>query len=222
MRLLFLLILFISSNMNAQKEVSIIYVGDPMCSWCYGFSPELSSFVEKWEGQIDLQLVMGGLRPYNKETMTDLKSFLTEHWEQVHQASKQTFKYDILNENIPYDTEPSCRAVVTMRKLAPAKEFDFFKDIQIAFYAENKNPMLSSTYADIAKKHGVDPKKFTELFESEEMKQAIRKDFEFAQSLNARSFPTIIAKKEDQYFLMAQGYVKTQVLNDRIKQLIGS
>ncbi len=27
----------------------VIFVGDPMCSWCYGFSPELKNHLGYWE-----------------------------------------------------------------------------------------------------------------------------------------------------------------------------
>ena len=34
-----------SSNLNAQRD-TLIYIGDPMCSWCYGFAPEMDKILE--------------------------------------------------------------------------------------------------------------------------------------------------------------------------------
>ena len=69
----------------------LIYIGDPMCSWCYGFSNELSFIVEEYEDTVEFEMIMGGLRPYNTETMIDLKDFLSHHWEDVAKASGKKF-----------------------------------------------------------------------------------------------------------------------------------
>ncbi len=223
MRIMLLLLILMTQSMNAQEKITIIYVGDPMCSWCYGFSPELSTFLEQWKDQVDVQLIMGGLRPYNTESMTNLRDFLREHWEEVHKASGQNFKFDILDDaSITYDTEPSCRAICTFKTFQPDKSFEYFKDVQAAFYAENKHPLRSNTFAELAATYGIDQTKFTERFESDEMKLAVKQDFQQAQALHARSFPTVIAKKGDQYYLMAQGYIGSEVLSARLQQLIGS
>ena len=46
--------------------MQLVYVADPLCSWCYGFGPELTRLLERIP-QAKVDLVMGGLRPYNTE-----------------------------------------------------------------------------------------------------------------------------------------------------------
>ncbi|MFT5169075.1 MAG: putative protein-disulfide isomerase, partial [Saprospiraceae bacterium] len=55
-----------------QKKLNIIYFADPMCSTCYGFSPTINKIEDDLEGLVDIQMIMGGLRPFNTETMKDL------------------------------------------------------------------------------------------------------------------------------------------------------
>ena len=43
---------------NADKR--LVYFADPMCSWCYGFSPVITAIAERFEDRMPLQLVMGG------------------------------------------------------------------------------------------------------------------------------------------------------------------
>jgi len=192
-----------------------------MCSWCYGFSNEFSETVSELGEEIDLQLVMGGLRPYNTETMTDLKSFLTDHWKEVNHRSGQVFQYGILDNNsIVYDTEPSCRAVVAFRSLKPDETLSFFKDIQRSFYAENKHPLKAETYANIAMHYGIEKQVFINLMESDKMKAEVKQDFTLAQSMNARSFPTVLLKNEGQYYLVSQGYTTKDVLLARIQKVL--
>ena len=204
---------------NAQSKMTLIYIGDPMCSWCYGFSPEFSKVVKNLGEGTDLKIVMGGLRPYNTETMQDLSDFLKGHWEHVNEASNQPFNYGILDKDWVYDTEPASRAVLVIRRLAPEKEMAFFKAIQTAFYKENENPNWVETYLELAKEFDLNTDKFKELFLSEEMKNAVRKDFEFAGELGIRGFPSVVLKKGDKYHLVASGYTTSEKILKRIKNL---
>ena len=49
----------------------LVYFADPMCSWCYGFSPVIAALAERFEDRLPLQVVMGGLRAGNTEPMRD-------------------------------------------------------------------------------------------------------------------------------------------------------
>jgi putative protein-disulfide isomerase len=47
----------------------LLHIADSLCSWCYGFGPELSKLLARHPGA-RLDLVMGGLRPFNRQKMT--------------------------------------------------------------------------------------------------------------------------------------------------------
>lgn len=202
----------------AQERPVLMYFGDPMCSWCYGFSPEFKKAMSELGDDLDFQIVMGGLRPYNTETISDLGDFLKEHWQHVYEKSGQEFSYEILQDtNFVYDTEPSCRAVVTIRKMNPEITFDFFSAIQKAFYFENKNTNETSIFSTLAAQFGIDKTAFTESFESDEMKQLVREDFYLSNETGVRGFPTVILKKGEKLFLISSGYLKAEDLIKRVK-----
>lgn len=194
--------------MTAQDKPTLIYIGDPMCSWCYGFSPELTLALDQLDGKVEVELVMGGLRPYNTQTMVEMADFLKGHWEDVHDRSNQPFNYDVLKTKQVYDTEPPSRAVVVMRELAPKHELAFFKEVQTAFYFGNKDMSTVETYTELATKYGVDAEKFTSLFISEKMKNAVRADFEKSSAMGVRGFPTMVLKKGEAYILISNGYLE--------------
>ncbi len=201
-----------------SPESTLIYIGDPMCSWCYGVTNELAEVKEKFDGRLGFELVMGGLRPYNTQKMSELKSFLAHHWEDVNKASGQQFKYEILDsETITYDTEPPCRANVVVRQLAPKQAFAFFKATQKAFYLHNKNMHLAESYHDILKELGIDVAKFEELFASDEMKALTRRDFEQSAEWGVRGFPTLILRHNDKLTMITNGYSKSEAMIERIE-----
>ncbi|KAA3621349.1 MAG: DsbA family protein, partial [Bacteroidetes bacterium] len=160
-----------------------------------------------FENEVDFEVVLGGLRPYNKETMADLKDFLTHHWQDVHKASGQEFNYDILDDqNITYDTEPPSRAVLAVRELKPELEFDFFKAIQKVFYFENKNMHLAESYHEVLKDMEIDLEAFDKLFASEDLKALVKMDFVRARQLGVSSFPTLLIQVGDSVNLVARGF----------------
>lgn len=213
-----LIIIFITTNLMSQNNPTLIYIGDPMCSWCYGFSPEFSEAGAQLADQVSVKMIMGGLRPYNTETMTDLGDFLKHHWEDVQNRSGQPFTYDILQQkDFVYDTEPPCRAVVTVRAIAPAKEWAFFKKIQEVFYHKNQNTNDLATYLAIAQTLDIDTKLFRERYESDEMKQKVRADFAAAAEMGVRGFPSVVLEKDGQYYLIANGYTTAKNVVDAVR-----
>lgn len=212
--------LVFTSTTMAQETNKLIYFADPMCSWCYGFSPQLTKVVDNMGDSIEFEMVMGGLRPYNTETMKDLGDFLKEHWQEVAQRSGQAFSYEILEETaMVYDTEPACRAVALMRSLEPEKAFDFFKAIQKAFYEKNKNPNETATYVELAGDFGVDRVTFQKAFESDEWKAKIKEDFQYAATLGVRGYPTLVYQKGKDLYLLSNGYTEAAPLLEKIADI---
>jgi putative protein-disulfide isomerase len=113
-------------------ERELIYIGDPMCSWCFGFVPVMQALYEKYRSSIPMRIVVGGLRT-GPEQIVDAEriAFLRSHWQQVTARTGQRFNTDILNSTgWLYDTELACRAVVVMRKLQPELVFPYFVALQ--------------------------------------------------------------------------------------------
>ncbi|TXI92268.1 MAG: DsbA family protein, partial [Burkholderiaceae bacterium] len=118
-----------------------LYIADPMCSWCYGFSLELQKLIDSRPGS-ELDIVLGGLRAYNKEVMDDdTRQMILSHWQRVQDVSGLPFDMTGLNkEGFIYDTEPACRAVVTAKLLADDSNAEqslaLFRAVQHGFYAQ--------------------------------------------------------------------------------------
>ena len=54
-----------------QGEPELIYVGDPMCSWCWGMAPALQAFAaHALQQELAFSVVLGGLRPGGADAWT--------------------------------------------------------------------------------------------------------------------------------------------------------
>ena len=190
-------------------DKQIIYVGDPMCSWCWGFSPVKRAIEAQCAGRAETALVVGGLHPYTTEPQDAArKDFLRHHWQDVGGRTGQPFSYEILErDDFVYDTEPASRAAVTMRHLhGNARALDFFAGLQRAFYADNADITQPDVLAGLAGEFGVDRGQFAEELESEEMRKSTASDFEFAHTLGVSGFPTVVVKDAAGYAYLTVGY----------------
>jgi len=200
----------------------LIYVADPMCSWCYGFGPELQALLNQFPEQ-SLHLVLGGLRAYNTRVMdADSRNTLAHHWDQVESASGVPFDRRLLaREDFVYDTEPACRAVVTARSLVPALAWPMFSAVQRAFYAQARDvtraDVLIELYVGVCGESGLShtATNFARSLESDTMMAATRADFRRALEWEVQGFPTLFAEHGGHYALLAPGYTKAAVLIER-------
>ena len=190
-------------------DKELIYVGDPMCSWCYGFLPVKRQIEELCKDRAQVSFVAGGLHIDWTEPQDDeRKEFLRHHWDDVNQRSGQPFKYDILErDDFVYNTEPACRAAVTARDLNGNKTaLPFFSKLQEAFYAENQDITEADVLIDQACAFGLDKDSFAERFLSDAMRQQTIMDFQFAQRLGVTGFPTILVNDKFGYAYLTVGY----------------
>ena len=198
----------------------LLYVADPMCSWCYGFGPELSALLARHPG-MQVDLVMGGLRAYNTMVMdAAMKNMLRGHWEHVSQASGQPFSQALFKrDDFVYDTEPACRAVVVARSQAPELALSLMRAIQTAFYRDGRDVTRGDALADIAAETGLQRDLFIAAWNSREAQDATRADFATAKRLGVQGFPTLSLVDNGQLYLLASGYAKAGALEERLGKI---
>ncbi|MCB0640711.1 MAG: DsbA family protein [Phaeodactylibacter sp.] len=206
----------------ASTGREIIYVGDPMCSWCWGISPALNRLKHEAEqAGMTYRIVVGGLRPGGGDPWTtQFKEFLQHHWEEVHERSGQPFGYDLFERaQFEYDTEPACRAVVATRTMDPAVESRFFEWVQHYFYVQNQDPKSVEFYEPICQAMNLDFKTFSDLFESEAIRQATQADFQLNRQWGVRGFPTVIFRDGDKLYAIARGFATFEQMWAAVEQL---
>ncbi len=207
------------------QGLKLVYFADPMCSWCYGFSPVIAALAERFEDRLPLQLVMGGLRAGNAEPMTAKdKDYIRSAWTKVGAATGQPFDMSFFDrETFTYDTEPACRAVVTARQLLPKLALAFMGRIQRAFYAENRDMTAADEIADVAEEAGLDRAQFAQAFAAPETQNNTFRDFLTAQELGIRGFPTLIAGSNDKgYALLTNGYQPLENLAEPLERWLAA
>ncbi len=206
-------------------EWSVRYIGDPMCSWCWGISPMLKE-LEKYcaNNQLGFSISVGGLRPGGGDRWDDhFKNFLRNEWTHIGQVTGQAFGFTLLEQDLfNYDTEPACRAVITAREiiekngLPKENNLSFFSAIQRKFYVLGQDPKNPEFYQDICQEQQIPYADFASLFQTKEISQKTLADFNQCRSWGVRGFPSILLQKGNHTNVLASGFVTLEALVAKI------
>jgi putative protein-disulfide isomerase len=196
------------------------YFADPMCSWCWGFSPVIESMREIYGERMKIVLVLGGLRPGETAPMTAAgREDILHHWHQVHQRTGQPFRFEsVLPEGFVYDTEPASRAVVSVGGLNPALVFPLFKAIQSAFYTEGRDVTRPGVLADLAAGLGVKAESFLAAFDSDEARAKTQAHFNQTRRAGVSGFPALILQQDAQLSPVCNGCQPLDAVCSAIKR----
>ena len=156
-----------------MNERILWYIADPMCSWCWGFSPVIETVRHACKGRLRTELKMGGLRSGTTQAMvSSRRSEILRHWHAVHDRTGQPFRFEgAMPEGFVYDTEPASRAIVALVMMTPGSAFAFLACIQEAFYARQEDVTQPAVLARLAGSMGVGQDDFLQVFGSDSAKQ---------------------------------------------------
>lgn len=209
--------------------MKLVYIGDPMCSWCYGFGKELAALTRQ-HPELPLQIIVGGLRVGGTEVLDQAgKQFRLAHWARVGAASGLPFNREGLmaRENFIYDTEPICRAVVTARIIAPQADLlQVFRALQAGFYVDAADTTDAHILAALGAKalaeagHGIDAAAFLAVWQAGTTIAATRDDFAIARHLGVRSFPALLLERDGLLEFIGSGYAAADELERLLQQLL--
>jgi putative protein-disulfide isomerase len=187
-----------------------IYFADPMCSWCWGFSPVLEALRERTGEILPIRLVMGGLRPGTTTPMPeDARRNLVGHWREIHTLTGQPFGEGLIGlDGFVYDTDPAARAVVLARRASTDRALDYLARAQHAFYADGLDVTKAAVLVDLAVELGFDRETFAAGLADEGLKAETWRDYALSQRAGVTGFPTLVVgpNADKTYTPISRGY----------------
>lgn len=210
----------------------LIYVADPMCSWCYGFGPQLAELRQQLAATlgatVPVTLVTGGLRPGQREPLApEKRDEILHHWHAVAERSGMPFDQSpevaMRREGFVYDTEPACRAVVMAREHwgeDDERVLTVFHAIQRAFYAEGRDTTHADVLRDIAVANGIDATQFDAVFDTEALRDETREDFRLSRRWGINGFPSLLMEQGNTLYQIGRGYAAGAALYARAVEVL--
>jgi putative protein-disulfide isomerase len=209
-----------------MDKVKIIYVMDPICGWCYGNIENTKALFNDFKDKVEFEVLPGGMwSGDNKRIQSEqMMNYFLKHDKTITQTTGVEYGQGYIDfitnrQDVVLDSEIPSSAIVTISKIAPELILPFAMEILKARYFYGKDFNDDQTYEDILATLNIDSKLFFEHFKSEEIKPATQEVFKKAASY-ARSYPTLLAEKNGQVYMLEQGYLPYNDLKANVQSIL--
>jgi putative protein-disulfide isomerase len=202
---------------------SLIYVHDPMCSWCFGFSKTLQTLLNELPAGINVKRLLGGLAPDSNKPMSEAtRNMVRQNWQHIEQAIPGVlFNYDFWDNCEPRRaTFPACRAVIAARQQGETFDDLMTQKIQQAYYQKARNPSDDSTLIELAAEIGLDQQAFNDDLASNETQQRLLEEISQSRSLGVNGFPSLVLECNGRIELIQTNYTKADSMLSQINILL--
>lgn len=201
----------------------LVYVHDPMCSWCWAFRPALETLRRDLPLGLEFQRLLGGLAPDADTPMPeDMQRYLQQTWRRILQQVPDTeFNFEFWSRCKPRrSTYPACRAVIAARYQEPAAEDAMILAIQRAYYTQARNPSLKATLIELSAEIGIDSVRFRAGLDAPDTHDKLLEEIATGRSLGADSFPELVLVSGDSRWQIPVDYHEPQRMLERINELL--
>ncbi|MGN7411053.1 DsbA family protein [Paenibacillus sp. SAF-068] len=206
-----------------DKDISLIYVWDAYCGWCYGFSKSLREFHQN-HLELPIDVLSGGLFIGDRSQAMEAYPHIPEANQRIGQLTGAEFgvPYNkLLNDGtFIMDSEAAAIGFSALRAMAPEQAVYLASAMQRAFYYEGKSLSDIDTYQDIAKQFDLDEQKVIEGIINPETRDLVKQEFVTAGNLGARSYPTLFLKKGDNLYQLGGGAMTASKLEENYAAFI--
>ncbi|MEM8713460.1 MAG: DsbA family protein [Planctomycetota bacterium] len=209
--------------------MELVYVADPMCSWCYGFAPVLARAASALPASVPLRYLMGGLAEDSDEPMPAATSRMIQGaWNTIERVTSVSFNREFWTRCQPRrSTYPACRAVIAAEALSIGAGSAMFSGIQRAYYQEAQNPSDVPVLADVAKSIQLSRNDFIKRMLSEktetELQKQLRERARLGVEVGVAGFPALVLKSSDgDVQLLTSGYCSWGELSPRLEAGLAS
>ncbi len=189
----------------------LLYMYDPLCGWCYGFSPAIKKIWELYGDRLHCEVWSGGLaigeaaQPIGTGWAFIGRSLhIVEETTGVHFG--EGFKALVQEGTYVYNSEPPCIAMTVFKEYHPARAVAFAHDLQHALFYDGHSLNTPSTYRELVQPYGIDADEFISKMNDASYRTATYKEFETVASMGVSGFPTLVYLDSEFGVPLARGY----------------
>jgi putative protein-disulfide isomerase len=233
MKIFMLWILLSVSTFNTPKQTTIpvdkptlIYVYDPMCGWCYGFSHVFKAFRNKHDQKFDFEIVSGGMVTGKGEGYIgdDLAKYIESAYKRVETASGckygDAYLDQLKNRKLWLSSTKPSMALEAFKKYKYNDAIEFAAAVQSAFFVEGKDLRDDKVYEPIVERFGVNKDAFIKILNDPKTKEATENGYMTATNYGVKGFPTMLLLHKGKYYKVMDGFIDLATLEQNISKII--
>ncbi len=197
---------------------TLYYIHDPMCSWCWGFSPTWQQIRTQLSTTLPVVYLLGGLAPDTNAPMPlEMQAKLQQTWHTIAQRLGTRFNFDFWTLCQPRrSTYPACRAVIAAQQQGGGEAM--ITAIQHAYYLNARNPSDDATLIELAKNLGLDTARFSHDLNDPTTQRELELQIALGQSLGAQGFPSLVYSDHTGKHLIHYDYLDPNITLSAIKE----
>lgn len=208
-----------------MENITLYYIYDPMCSWCWGYRPVWDEVQKSLPTNITIEYVAGGLAPDSKKTMPNEQQLaIQQHWRTIGKRLGTEFNFDFWLQNTPRrSTYDACRTVIAASY--QAQHIQMIDAIQRAYYLRAMNPSDENVLYKVAKEVAEQSngefsyEKFVEDFTSDEVERELTKQIEQARTLSSQGFPSLVLSVKNTMIQIPVDYLNAKATCQLIERV---
>jgi len=195
---------------------TLLYIYDPMCSWCWGYRSTWQVLQEKLSSLVEVKYLVGGLAADSVEPMPEkMQNFLQQTWRNINEQLGCEFNFYFWTKCQPRrSTYPACRAVIAAREYGLEQAMYFA--IQQGYYLQAKNPSDNATLITMATSIGLDVNGFKKSLTSEKVNHQLLTEISFVRQLPINGFPSLVLAINNEFIAIELDYKHWQASFDSI------
>ena len=204
-----------------QKEITVLYYTDPICSTCWGIQPQLRKLELEYEKYVHIEYKMGGLLPswdnFNRHGITK-PSEVAAHWEEVCAQYEMPINKNIwLEDPLPSSYPPSI-AFKAAQLQDTGKAVMFLRRIREMVFLEKKNIIKKEHLFTAAFDVGLDAARLLRDLEGR-AQGLFREDLVLSNILDVKELPTLFFSNNKGKQLSLHGYQPYENFENILKLL---
>lgn len=204
--------------MDSQYQGTVIFMTDPICSWCWGTLPAIFELQTLYKERLDFKLKCAGLQVGSRKPLSEAHiENLLKLWREVADVTGQKFAFALPEDaSFIYHSELACRAIQLARKTLNDEPWQIFHDMQEAFYVETQNLSDLDVLFALISSTGISEADFMDAMTADDIVDSTRDEFDWCEEMGISALPTVFLDLGKGPRLVAGGYATASSLSHEI------
>lgn len=206
--------------------MSLIYVYDALCGWCYGFSAVMQRFYHENHTTLDFTVLSGGMVTGERvRPIAESMTYISEAYKVVEERTGVQFGQAYLDNILKPGTylsnsEKPGLAMTLFKTAQTGREVEFAGDIQNALYRDGLDLNDDAHYGPLVERYGLNPDEFMNHLGDEAIREQTLAEFALVAQFGINGFPSVIVEHGENGYLVAHGYVPYDTLSASVNQAL--
>ena len=208
-----------------MNKLTLIYIQDALCGWCYGMSPVMQQLYREHQQDYNFVVLSGGMiRGSNVRPISGMADYIrqaSKHLEEVTGVNQtQAYHEQILDKGTYItNSEPPAIALLILKEKFPERQIPLAAAIQNLHFVDGKDLNDVETYLPVVRQYGVREEEFRKKFRDKDYADLARQEFELVEKWGISGFPAVVFEAGEKLYLVAQGYQPYNQLTETLERI---